>query len=359
MVRLLSAATVLSLGTVTFLALAVPRLYTGYDERAIRTELQTAARNDALDEKARTALAEDDIDGAEQYVGLADELGNPVTPETRQALAEAQSTFATIVRGAGQFAGAYITGHADSAPALAGAIASDLTVVGDVRDIISEGGKAAVGKEYSEFLLALAGIGLLAEGATIATGGTSLAFKAAVSVLKVAKRTGNLTVDFSRQILRLARTAAQPARGGVEVASIGRVTSDAALAPGSAVGATAGIAARAELRTTLGAVGTAAGNAGPANAVRMMRLVRTTGDAKELATFTSRFGRRSRVVADLTGKATLRAFRTVLRGMRLLVAFLWSLFAWVAGLLALRMFRFVVRSFFQVFRGLFFSPAVR
>ncbi|GAB5374694.1 MAG: hypothetical protein AcusKO_11560 [Acuticoccus sp.] len=358
MLRLLSTATLLSLGTAVFLALAVPRLSTGYSETVVRAELQAATPDDTLDTRALAAIEDGDIDGAVQYATLADELGKPVAPATRERLDDARGTLATFLRHAGDFAGAYVTGNADSAAALAGAIASDLTVVGDVRDIISEGGKAAIGEDYSRFLLGLAAIGLAAEGAIIATGGTSITVKVGVSVLKVARRTGNLTVAFGTRLMRLARAAARPAGRGVQVASAARV-SDVALAPAGAVAGLGRTAARAELGRALGAVSRAADNAGPANTVRLMRTVRTTADAEELATFTGRFGRRSRAVAELTGKTTLRGFRAALRGMRLLVAFLWSLVAWVAGLIALRAARFVVRSLFDVLRGLFFTVAVR
>lgn len=346
--RILPAATVLSIGTVAFLTLAVPRLYGGYQEREIRRELQLATPGDTLDTRVRNALADDDIAGAEQYASLADELGKPVAPETRGALRDAQGTVATVVRNAGDFAGAYITGHADSAAGLAGAVVSDLTVVGDVRDIISEGGKAAVGEDYSQFLLALAAVGLAAEGATIATGGSSLVVKAAISVLKVAKRTGNLTVAFTTRLVRLARAAAREAGGPITAAArTGGGGADITRA-----------AARAELRTTLGAVGAAASNAGAAETVRLMRTVRTARDAQELATFTSRFGRRSRAVAELTGKTTLRAFRASVRGLRVIFAFLYSLVAWIVGLVALRFVKGILKGVLRLVRGAFVAVAL-
>jgi hypothetical protein len=351
--RILPAATVLAIGTVAFLALAVPRFFTGYDEWQVRQELQRATPGDTLDRLAARSLADGDVSGALQYASLAETLGKPLSPETRQALEEAQGTWATFLRNAGDFAGAYVTGHADSAAGLAGAVVSDLTVVGDVRDIVSEGGKAAMGEEYSRFLLTLAAIGLAAEGATIATGGTSLLVQAAISVLKVAKRTGNLTAEFTNRLVRLADAAA---RGPVEVASVPRAgrtaVDDVAAAPLTRA------AARAELRTTLGAIGAAADNAGPANTVRLLRTVRTTEDARELATFTSRFGPNSRAVAELTGKTSLRAFRVSVRGLRLLWMFLWSLLAWIAGLVALRIVRGLLSGLVQLARGAVVAVAV-
>ncbi|WP_226582941.1 hypothetical protein [Acuticoccus sediminis] len=349
--RIFPAATVLSIGTVAFLALAAPRLYTGFEEREIRRELQAATPGDTLDGKVRAALDEDDIAGAVQYAEIAADLGKPISAETATALADAQGTMATVLRNAGAFAGAYITGHADSAAGLVGAVVSDLTVVGDVRDIISEGGKAAMGEDYSEFLLALAAVGIAVEGVTIASGGSSLVVKAAVSVLKVAKRTGNLTASFASRLVRLARAA-------------GRKADAPAAATGPVVVVTRRSAddipqavARAELKATLGAVGTVARNAGPAEAVRLMKYVKTTDDARELASFTSRFGRHSRAVAELTGKFTLRAFRVAMRGLRLIISFLYSFVAWVVGLVAFRFVKGVLRGTLALFRGAFVAVA--
>ncbi|MCF3936433.1 hypothetical protein L1787_23855 [Acuticoccus sp. M5D2P5] len=349
--RILTAATVLSIGTVSFLALAVPRLTTGYDEYEVRRSLQEATPGDTLDERVRAAVDEGDIDGALQYEALSKELGKPIAPETAASLVEAQGTFATIMRNTGDFAGAYVTGHADSAAGLAGAIISDLTVVGDVRDIVSEGGKAAVGEEYSEFLLALAAIGLAAEGVTIATGGSSLVVKAGVSVLKVAKRTGNMTADLTRRLVHLARASARPAAPAAGLARGGDGAVDITRA-----------AARAELGAIVTSVNTMAANAGAADAVRLMRTVKTSDDARELATMSSRFGRRTRAVVELTGKTSMRGFRAALKGFRLLVAFLWSLVAWIAGLVALRFVKGALRLNLRLVRGafgLFLLPAVR
>ncbi len=257
-----------------------------------------------------------------------------------------------MLRNAGDFAGAYITGHADSAAGLAGAVVSDLTVVGDVRDIISEGGKAAMGDDYSQFLLTLAAIGLAAEGVTLATGGSSLVVKVAVSVLKVAKRTGNLTASFTSRMVRLARAASRSA--DTPIATTGSVTVRSRRIADDIPQAVA----RAELRSTLGAVNTMARNAGPAEAVRLMRYVNTTDDARDLASFTSRFGRRSRAVAELTGKYTLRAFRVSMRGLRLLINFLYSFVAWVVGLIVFRFVKGVLHGVLSFFRGAFVAVAL-
>jgi len=350
MARIVAVAAIFSFGTVAFLALASPRLYTGFEERAIRAELQAATQDDLLSARTIAAVEDGDVDGAEQYAALAIELGKPISPEASAALIDAQGAFATFMRNATDFAGAYVTGHADNAAGLAGAVVSDLTVVGDVRDIISEGGKAAVGEDYSQFLLALAAIGLAAEGITIATGGTSLVLKAGLSVLKVARRTGNLTAGFSAYLVSLARAAAR--RTDAAPAPAGAVNAAGAFT-GTATGAAlmTRTAARAELMRTLGAVNTMASNAGAANTVRLMRSVRTGADAGRIAEFTGRFARRSRAVAELTGKTALRSFRTGLRGLRLLIAFVYGLVAFLAGLALMRIVRTVLAGLPGLLRG--------
>ncbi|MEM6847461.1 MAG: hypothetical protein AAF580_05215 [Pseudomonadota bacterium] len=354
MLRLLSAATLLSIGTVLFLALAVPRLYTGIAEHDVRATLQAVTPGETLDEAVAAALEEDDLATALMYAHLANDLNKPIAPALQQELEDAQAPLATFLRNAGDFAGAYITGNADSSAGLAGAIVSDLTVVGDVRDIITEGGKAAVGEDYSRFLLTLAAVGIAAEGVTIATGGGSLVVKAGISMLKVAKRTGNLTVAFSTRLVRLARAATAPSTATVARAPGGPVTDAMPSITGAAAGLTRS-AARAELRTTLGAVNTMAANAGGANAVRLMRRVRTVGNATDLAAMSGRFGRSTRAVVELTGKTALRGFRVALRGAKMLIAFLYSFLAWLAGLLVLGALKQIYRAFMWTTRGLVFA----
>jgi hypothetical protein len=165
-----------------------------------------------------------------------------------------------------------------------------------------------------------------------------------------------MTAEFTERLVRLARASA---RGPVEVAGTGRaVLPDA---PAAAIARPATLtraAARAELRTALGAIQETASHAGAANAVRLMRTVRTTEDARELATFASRFGPNTRAVAELTGKTSLRAFRVGVRGLRLLWAFIWSFLGWLAGLVVLRIVRRLLSGLVQLVRGAFVAVAV-
>lgn len=86
---------------------------------------------------------------------------------------------------------------------LAGAVVTDLFVIGDARDLIVQGLRAARGDEIDPVILALSTIGVA----------TTLipAADAGVSVLKAARRAGCMTDAFAREILRLA-SGPNPAR---------------------------------------------------------------------------------------------------------------------------------------------------
>lgn len=301
-------------------------------EAAIRATLREAAQGDRIDAVARAALADGDVALAEQSAALGAAIGRPVAPETERALAAETALASTLLRNAGDFLGAFVTGRATTGAGLAGAVASDLTVVGDVRDIASEGGKALVGAEYSELLLGLAAAGLAAEGVAVATGGAGLTARVGVSILKAAKRSGSLTVEFSTALLRLARGAGGLPPGGAR-----------AFARADPVGGAAATAARGAARARLARVGadlaTVRRNAGTAEAVRLMRHVRSPDDLTALARFTGRFQDRARAVVRLTGKTTLRAFRTGARVVRTLLSAIVGFVAWLGGLVALALAR--------------------
>ncbi len=267
------------------------------DEAAIRASLRAAADGGTLDREAAAALADGDLALARQLAAVGDAVARPLSPETLAAIEEASALPARILAAAGDFAAAFATGRADTAAGLAGAVASDLTLVGDVRDLVREGGRALAGEPHSELLLGLAVAGIAAEGAVIATGGTSIAAKVGLSVTKAAYRSGHLSAALARRMVDLARTARMPARRG-----------------GADAGAAAARAgARAELSVLVGDLGAMARNAGPAEAVRLLRHADEPARVRDLARFTGHFGERARAVARVTGRTALRAFRSSAR----------------------------------------------
>jgi hypothetical protein len=293
-------------------------------EVAIARTLSDVAPAETLNARALAAIEVEDVDLARGYADLAAELKRPLPAVTLARLEAAEAPGATALRAARGVARGFATGAADSPAALGGALAADFTVVGDLRDLAGEGMKLARGEEANELILGLAAVGVAATAATLATASLAAPAKAGVSILKAARRTGALTAEFAADLgRRMTRTG-------------GRGLDAARAAPGAAAadagrGAT-GIAAVAGVATELRAVSAAAG--GPAETVRLMRFVRSVDDLPELRRFSARFGKQTRAVAEVTGKASLRAFRVTIRVGELLMKHLLGVLMWVGGLLA-------------------------
>src|SRR5262249_39041355 len=67
----------------------------------------------------------------------------------------------SILRKGKQLVRGALVGEGDSLEALIGAIAADMFVVGDVRDLVIQGGRLAVDGQTDELILALSAVGVL------------------------------------------------------------------------------------------------------------------------------------------------------------------------------------------------------
>jgi hypothetical protein len=301
-------------------------------EKAVKADIAAAATPGALNQKIVAALERDDIADADLYFEMAQFMNYELPPETHVKLAEAHTLSATVVRNTWEFGEGFATGQGDTNAGIAGAVSSDLTVVGDVRDIASEGGKMVAGQEYSELVLGLSVVGLGATAATIATGGGGVIAKAGISLMKAAKRTGKLTKEFAETLTRLTSEAVnmpllrQTLRSTdlTDLAKTQRVFSDY----GRNVRA-------AKLLPVLNRLSDINNTVGPAETIRLLKYVKTTENLDDVGAMTKRFGVRSRGIMELTGKTALRSFKTAFKVTDWIAAQMIGFASWIAGLVAL------------------------
>ncbi|MFC3690993.1 hypothetical protein [Chenggangzhangella methanolivorans] len=308
-VALAASLVVVAVGAASDLGYTVPL------EVAIERGLAEAAPAERLEARARAALEADDVDLARGFADLGQQLGRPLTAETLARLSAAEAPAAVAMRNARGAARGFATGEIDGTASLAGAIAADLTVIGDLRDLAREGVARAKGEEHSDLILGLAAAGVAVTAATYVSAGGAAPARFSLSVLKAARRTGAMTAEFAADLgRRFAKAAGRTADAAPEASRGAR-----------ALGALSGPAA--DLRAVGSAVGTA-------ETVRMMKYVRTVDDLPDLRRFAERFGARSRAVAEVMGRASLRAFRTTVRFAELIAKHLIAIAMWLGGLLA-------------------------
>jgi hypothetical protein len=193
---------------------AVPRGLDAEHQIAIEDDpVQIAGR--ALDQKFNAtvaareideALAADDADLAQSFVELSKArsvaLDQVQVAKVDEAIAKANSTQASVE----SFAQGLVTGEPNDAVGLAGTIAGDLFVFGDIRDAVREGGRWIKGEEADTLVLGLAAVGLAITAATYATSGVAAPARVGVSLAKVARKTGRLSVNLAETIGRSLRS---------------------------------------------------------------------------------------------------------------------------------------------------------
>jgi hypothetical protein len=305
-------------------------------EKAVQADLAAASSPSLINQKIVAALERDDIDEADMYVEIARFMSYELPPETLTKLDDAHALSATVVRNTWEFGEGFATGSADTNAGLAGAVASDLTVVGDVRDIAAEGTKYLRGEPYSELILGLSVVGIGVTAATIATGGGGVIVKAGVSLMKAARRTNRLTSEFATALTKLSNEAVnmpllRQTLRSTDLTDLKR-TQDVFTAYGRNVRASRIVPVLSRLGELNAAVG-------PAETVRLMRFVKTTENLDDVAGMTKRFGIKSRGIIELTGKAALRSFKTSFKLIEWVAEGLYGLITWLAALIAMVLMR--------------------
>lgn len=309
-------------------------------ETLILQELHATVSPEELDARVLEALEEGRQDDAEMYAEIAVYMDRPLGEDAAAALAASQTTSATVIRNTGSFFEGFVTGEGSDNASFAGAVTSDLTVIGDIRDIGSEGSKLVAGEEYSEVILGLSVVGLAVTAGTVASGGGGLPARVGVSLLKVAKKAGTMTKSFSKQLGRLVSKA-------VDFPALRRTLSDVSLsnpnATRRAVTAYADNVKSAEIFPVLARMNDVQKSVGPAESVRLMKYVRNTDDLDNIADMTRTLGVKTRGVILLTGKTSLRAFKGAINLIRWALEWVWALGVAVLGWLGMAGGRRVLR----------------
>ena len=194
--------------------------------RIAEVQLERALSEERVSAEISEALAAGDGEMAASFVALADEWAIPVSVDLRAQVATANDTMAKAARGAGAFGAGLITGQAEDLAGFAGAAVGDLTVWGDLRDGGRELINWARGDEVDELMLGLAGVGIVATGATYAAFGAPLTLRAGLSFMKGARRVGAIGTRFAGHLIDAARTGRR-AKVAMTVTDLGRTASKA------------------------------------------------------------------------------------------------------------------------------------
>jgi hypothetical protein len=231
-----------------------------------------------------------------------------------------------------------VNGDFDSEAGFACVVATDLTSVGDVRDLVAQGGNYLTGQPVNYFTLGVSAVGLTLTGATIATGGGMLPLRAGASFLKAANKAGKmpprlvgevstmLARSVNRSALDEALTLAREFRVGELGRPLGRLFN-----PRS-------VAAVTDLATDVGRIGAVGG----VRAMKMsIEVADSTRDVKVLAKTAEKYQDKFPAVMKMLGRGAVR-----------LADLVWTIGIWfaAAALWLLSMAWFTLRTTTKVAR---------
>ena len=284
---------VLPRGLEAFQLLAGPR-----DEAAVAHYALTFRTPADYTRGIDAAVAAKDEDLAASLLALADERGVALPEADRGKVAAAEADAAARI-GSDAWNG-FLHGDASNEAALAGAVASDLTGIGDVRDLYKQAENYFTGKEVDPFLVGLSAVGLGVTAATIASAGMTLPARSGLSTVKAVKRAGKLSKPLAKELGVIATDALDKRAIRGLAASLEGLGTDI-YTSGSKAG----------YRTTLTTLATAAS-------------VKEVGMIAKLST---RFGKATRAVLVLAGGALTFASVTASAAFWSISMLLWAMAA--------------------------------
>lgn len=265
------------------------------------------------------ALDASDGDLARSLVALAESRNVPVAPELKQRLAALPAVdVGNVLR---QGWGCVVNGDFDSEAGLACVVATDLTGVGDVRDLVGEGTNYLSGRPVNYFTLGVASVGLALTASTVMSLGGALPLKTGVSFVKGMNKVGKLPPKLVGEIgVALSKSVDKAAL--TETVNLGRELRIGEMGgPLSRVFKPKSIAVVTDLAEDFGTIGKVGG-------VRAMKLSAEASDSvkdvKVLAKTAERYQDKFLGVMKMLGHGALRLGKLLLElGSWIIAAVLW------------------------------------
>jgi hypothetical protein len=157
------------------------------------------------------ALAAQDSELAQSVIDLAGVRHVAIDPALAEKVAAATAEAATMRYRAKSFARGLVTGEPQDMASLAGTTLGDLFVFGDIRDAVREGTRYVRGEQVDQLVLGLAATGIAITAGTYVTFGAATPARAGLTLVKAARKTGRLGVEFTESLGRMVRQTSFPA----------------------------------------------------------------------------------------------------------------------------------------------------
>jgi hypothetical protein len=250
------------------------------------------------------AMSADDPELAESFLELARDRGVAVDPALAKQVEDANTAYAKTLRAGKSYLKGLSTGAPEDLAGFAGAITRDLSGVGDVKDVVTEGGHIAKGEPADELVFGLACVGLVATAATLLTVGAAAPVRAGLSIVKAARRTGRLAGPLALWVRRSVHEAVDAEKIGV---ALGKVSITAPAESAAIVGDAVKDAVKLErlegITSMMRDVGRIQLKAGTRATLEGLRLSESPAEIGRVARLAEKEGSRTAAILKLAGRA--------------------------------------------------------
>jgi len=285
----------------------------------IESALPEDGREAAVAQQIRQALDADDPELADSFVSLAGTKGIPIAPDVRERVRAALAAHNSTTAVAGRFVRGLVTGEGDDGASLSGTLAGDLFVLGDVRDVVREGKRLAMGEDADRLVLGLAGAGIAVTAAAYVSVAGAAPLRAGLTLVKDARKAGRLGAGLTEWTGCAVRAAvdAPALTHAVQNASLTRPVQSAGALKAAFRAEKAGALVR--LAKDTGRIGEKIGTRGTLDVLRIADGPQDVARAARLA--------------ESRGKETRAIIKLIGRGALLLASGAFNLAWWVFGAL--------------------------
>ncbi len=304
--------------------------YWQYDEKAadIAAMMTSQVSAEQVDASIQAAIAQNNPDDARMYLQLAKTFGYSIDAARYEAdLQRLEAPVNVALRSVNDFTSGFIQGKAESSAGVAGAVASDFTVVGDVRDLWEQYQLYTENKPVNQLVVTLAGVGVGLTAATLISSGAASPIKSGVSTTKMAARGNHLSPPFQQFLLKessavfdykmfMAAARSEKGMDGISQAALKAYNPQALKS----------------LSQTADSVNNIRKSSSTVDALQSLKYVDNAGELARLEKLTAKYGTQSKGILKFLGKSALGTVRVLRKTTELLVSLISTLFSFVGSL---------------------------
>jgi len=201
---------------------------------------------------------------------------------------------------------------------------SDMTVVGDLRDLSTEGIKLVNDENYDKVVLSIATIGVGLSASQLLSGGTSTPLKVGASVIKVAKKTGKISKSFLEVISsKLAKAVDIKMLKTIDFSSIASIKKAK-----STIGKSLKLDGVSKL---FGNINKVKKNTSVFDTVSILKYVDNEKELAKAVTITKKYKKNSKAVFKILGKTVFKgATRVVKYTSKFMTQFILAIFSFLS-----------------------------